>query len=138
MQLFVSETLRKGLARNGEKRGVEERLVRIVEDGSGRGKKRQLVDYELLVRPGCQAWQDASQCCLLPSPTWRLPGQPFLPSTALPNLACNGRSQKLSPAAGRQGFRDLGPLRGNRCTIITNIELRCLHRRKNEEETIST
>jgi len=64
VQLFVSVTLREGLVRNGEKRGVEEKLVRIVEDGSGRGKKRQLVDYELLVRPGRKAWQDASQAVL--------------------------------------------------------------------------
>ena len=122
MQLFVSETLRKGLVRNGEKRGVEEKLVRIVvEDGSGRGKKRQLVDYECLVRPDCKAWRDACQVVLFVALSQRSVTRATVPAKHCSPKPDVKRSVSETVPSYRQGFRDSDLPRANR--YITAIAI---------------
>lgn len=125
MQLFVSETLRKGLVRNGEKKGVEEKLVRIVvEDGSGRGKKRQLVDYECLVRQGCKAWRDACQVVLFVALSQWSVTRATVPAKHCSPKPDMKRSASEAVPSCRQSFRDSDLPRGSRCiTAIAILSL---------------
>ena len=134
MQLFVSETLRKGLVRNGEKKGVEEKLVRIVvEDGSGRGKKRQLVDYECLVRQGCKAWRDACQVVLFVALSQRSVTRATVPAkhcSPKPDMKRSASESRPQLQAGLSRFRSSAGqslYHSNRYTLITNIELRSFY-----------